>query len=284
MMNTVRDNLSSDNTFVEITSGSFGEGLEIQGSDFDLMKIIKSIEICEDPNIPFFSDKTYFAIDRADTQLGFAQLRLLYSNDKAIFDLCRDGQREFYFSSTAFKPQFSSNILPIVHGTCLSDKQGLFDLALCCHSKSWITPATQWITRSNNSWPDEDVKQKMTIVQLWKLLLLDCVIFYPNSILIPNELQTKVNSDIRRIPPVVYAHYFLVLCQYRLKNEQQCRDSLQDLKLTLEENYFISQPIGKCFSYAILGIAFQLGGGIESAKSAFIQSIALEPDTIKTIL
>ncbi|CAG2247319.1 unnamed protein product [Mytilus edulis] len=101
LMNTIRDNLSSDTTFVEITSGSFGEGLEMQGSDFDLMKIIKSIEICENPNIPFFSDKTYFAIDRDDTQPGFTQLRLLYSNDEAIFDLCIERQREFYFSSSA---------------------------------------------------------------------------------------------------------------------------------------------------------------------------------------
>ncbi|CAC5387573.1 unnamed protein product [Mytilus coruscus] len=155
MMNTIRDNLSSDISFVE---GSFGEGLEMQSSDFDLMKIIKSIEICEDPNMPFFSNKTYFAIDRDDTQPGFTQLRLLYSNDEAIFDLCIERQREFYFSSSAFKPQFSSNILPIVHGPCLSDKQGLFDLALCCHSKSWITPATQLITRSTSSWPDEVVK------------------------------------------------------------------------------------------------------------------------------
>ncbi|VDI76592.1 Hypothetical predicted protein [Mytilus galloprovincialis] len=602
-MNTIRDNLSSDTTFVEITSGSFGEGLEMQGSDFDLMKIIKSIEICEDPNMPFFSDKTYFIIDRDDTQPGFTQLRLLYSNDEAIFDLCIERQREFYFSSSALKPQFSSNILPIVHGPCLSDKQGLFDLALCCHSKSWITPATQWITRSNNSWPDEVVKQyivehgtlfvpigvkgstneevewrlsfsvgekfliytfthtqilcyallkillkdviqmnlecdellcsyfmktilfwiseefppsvwrpenlicnfmrcfrrliycvensvcphyfipdnnlfenkikghekqillnrlyvlnscnwqcvlfshqmspfrrevllspieptflhiyeiekflfsminvsgcttlnltmkqririalsfenskikhiywyyiskfcrqsvqylpfkdpfiscnksnykhykicirtllenlrhdavsgwlllasffyksklyssavhvlkyslskctldkmlplqnlsienykllnlklfrKMTIVQLWKFLLLDCVIFYPHSTLIPHELQIEVMSDIRRIPPVVYAHFLLVLCHHRLNNEQQCRHSLQDLNLTIEENYLIPQPMGKFFSYEILGIAFQITGDIESAKSAFIQSIALEPNTVK---
>ncbi|CAC5387577.1 unnamed protein product [Mytilus coruscus] len=247
MMNNIRDNLSSDNTFVEITSSSFGEGLEMQGSDFDLMKIIKSIEMCADPNIPFFNDKTYFAIDIDDTQPGFTQLRLLYSNDEAIFDLSIKRQREFYFSSSAFKPQFSSNILPIVHAPCLSDKRGLFDLALWCHSKSWITSATQWITRSNNSWPEEVVKQKMTIVQLWKFLLLDCMIFYPNSTVIPNELQIEVKSDIRRIPPVVHADFLLVLCHFHFNNTRQCRDSLQDLKLTVGGKLFYFTAHWKIF-------------------------------------
>lgn len=38
-------------------------------------------------------------------------------------------------------------------------KKGILDIAICFHSKSWITQAQQWITRSNNSWPEYDVKQ-----------------------------------------------------------------------------------------------------------------------------
>lgn len=38
------------------------------------------------------------------------------------------------------------------------DEDGDFDIAMFLHCKSWITPAIQWITRSNNGWPGEHVK------------------------------------------------------------------------------------------------------------------------------
>ncbi|XP_052083522.1 cyclic GMP-AMP synthase-like [Mytilus californianus] len=30
---------------------------------------------------------------------------------------------------------------------------------MCFHCKTWVSPATKWITRSSNSWPSHDVKQ-----------------------------------------------------------------------------------------------------------------------------
>lgn len=37
LMNAARDNLSIYNTTIGITSGSYGEGLDMRGSDFDIM-------------------------------------------------------------------------------------------------------------------------------------------------------------------------------------------------------------------------------------------------------
>ena len=45
---TTHDNIASRDDAVLITSGSFGEGLEMEGSDVDIMYVFKSISVCED--------------------------------------------------------------------------------------------------------------------------------------------------------------------------------------------------------------------------------------------
>ncbi|XP_071127459.1 uncharacterized protein [Mytilus edulis] len=158
MMNTVRDNLQSNNEWTYITSGSFGEGLLMRGSDFDVMGVVKLIEVCEDTHIDFNADTIRFTMEMEDTQAGFTKLRLVYSNDFNILKVCNEIGGDFYFSN-AFKQRYSTNGFPTVHGPCLSDDAGIYDIAYCLHCKSWITPANQWVTRSINSWPRSDVKQ-----------------------------------------------------------------------------------------------------------------------------
>ncbi|VDI30048.1 Hypothetical predicted protein [Mytilus galloprovincialis] len=155
-MNTVRDYLSSDEKKNLVTSGSFGEGLEMRGSDLDIMFIENRIEVYEDvkprihPNIPFLSMKT------KDVKPGFTMLQLEYNRYHCFSKYFVELNGRHYFSNALYKQQFlteKSNI----HGPCLSN--GLMDLAVCVHCKTWITHATHWITRSNNSWPSKDVKQ-----------------------------------------------------------------------------------------------------------------------------
>ena len=49
----------------------------------------------------------------------------------------------------------------VVHGPCVSDKDGYTDMALALQSRQWISIANQWITRSNCSWPSSDVKSQI---------------------------------------------------------------------------------------------------------------------------
>ncbi|XP_076071374.1 cyclic GMP-AMP synthase-like receptor 2 [Mytilus galloprovincialis] len=163
MMNTVSDNLQSNNKSTFITSGSFGEGLQMQGSDLDVMVVMKQIEVCEDTQIYLNADKIQFKMVLEDTQPGFSKLRLVHSNHRGIFKNCVDIGGDFYFSNILFKQNFSNDMFSAVHGPCVSDECGLFDFASCLHSKLWITSSKQWITRSNNSWPKYEVKQ--TIVK-----------------------------------------------------------------------------------------------------------------------
>ncbi|XP_076086828.1 uncharacterized protein LOC143057409 [Mytilus galloprovincialis] len=144
-----------------ITSGSFGEGLELKGSDIDTMFVIHYLEITEQTKLytcPFY--KAYFLLDTANVKPGFAYLRLMKGNAKIMLK-CRSVDRQLFLSSVLYKKSLRSDSLPVIHGPCLSDKTGTFDFASCLHSKSWITPASKWTTRSNNCWPTSEVKKKV---------------------------------------------------------------------------------------------------------------------------
>ncbi|XP_052077029.1 uncharacterized protein LOC127715050 isoform X1 [Mytilus californianus] len=159
MLNNIRDNLQSNKRRIMITSGSFGEGLRMRDSDLDLMAVLKNIEVREDTHIYFNTGKIHFTMELKDTQRGFTKLRLVHSNDRSILKDCIDIGSDFYFSNLSFKQRFSNEFLSTVHGPCVSDEDGLYDIAHCLHSKLWITQAKKWVTRSNNSWPIYDIKQ-----------------------------------------------------------------------------------------------------------------------------
>ncbi|CAC5414216.1 unnamed protein product [Mytilus coruscus] len=162
MMNNIRDYLNSSNNFITITSGSFGDGLEMRGSDLDIMLVLKYIEVSEEVNIHFITDTIYFTMASEDTSPGFTKLRLLHNNDQSILEDCDEFGHDYYFSNASVKRRNLTDIFSLVHGPCVSDKEGIFDFAFCVRSKAWITQANQWITRSNNGWPDYDVKQSIT--------------------------------------------------------------------------------------------------------------------------
>ncbi|XP_052076788.1 uncharacterized protein LOC127714793 [Mytilus californianus] len=161
MMNSVQDNLNSSNEWTIITSGSFGEGLKMRGSDVDTMEVMKCIEVCEATTIPFNHDTSYFTIETKDTPPCFTKLRLVHTVDQRLFQLCEQIGSDYYLSSSSFKQHFLCDNFPTVHGPCISDKRGMHDLAFCVHSKSWIIPAKQWIIRSTNSWPGYDITQSI---------------------------------------------------------------------------------------------------------------------------
>lgn len=160
LMNTVGDNLYSDEGKVRITSGSFGEGLEMQGSDLDIMYVLTFIHVHNDIKSTVFGPiNTCFVITTEDTKAGFAMLRLIRSQDPTMLNSCEKFRRDCYLSSTLFKKLCLSDCYPVEHGPCVSDTGGYSDVAYCLHSKLWFQPASKWIVRPNNSWPDENTKK-----------------------------------------------------------------------------------------------------------------------------
>ncbi|VDI26767.1 Hypothetical predicted protein [Mytilus galloprovincialis] len=161
IINTVRDNLSRSDIEIPITGGSFGEGLDMRGSDVDLVKVLTYIEVCENINVSFNPDKTYFTMETGETQPGYTLLRLIHRKHLAILELCNEKEGEQYFSNLKLKQRFTSKFASIIHGPCVYDNDEFLDLAYTFHNRSWITPVEEWITRSKNAWPENDVKQSI---------------------------------------------------------------------------------------------------------------------------
>ncbi|CAC5406354.1 unnamed protein product [Mytilus coruscus] len=147
LMNAVRDNVISNTIFTVITSGSFGEGLEMRGSDLDTMFVFKCFQVFENGYPHINQYKTYFSLDRDDVKPGFTQLRLEYISDQKKMESYEKYNGRYYLSNATFKQQFVSDLANKIHGPCISDKNGLTDNACCIHCKTWVSPAVQWITR-----------------------------------------------------------------------------------------------------------------------------------------
>ncbi|VDI74193.1 Hypothetical predicted protein [Mytilus galloprovincialis] len=159
-MNAVCDNVSRDKKRVDIASGSFGEGLQMLGSDLDIMWVLQFIEVHDTTTSKVVNHiKPYLSLTTDDTKPGFAMLRLVSSPYSGILKICEQFKRDFYLSNVLFKTIFLSEDAQLVHGPCISDVNGLVDIAVCLHNKSWIQLASQWNTRSNYSWPKKNIKQ-----------------------------------------------------------------------------------------------------------------------------
>ncbi|VDI57756.1 Hypothetical predicted protein [Mytilus galloprovincialis] len=161
-MNAVRDNILSNKEHTNITGGSFGEGLDMRGSDLDVMAVSRTIEVYENIK-PFFNPNiTYFSMDIDDVKPGYAQLKQDNSKFRGgvLKHYCEEQHGKHYFSSTLYKQGIANNMFPsTIHGPCISNPTGHLDLASSLHCNTWVSPAIQWITRSNNSWPKHNVKR-----------------------------------------------------------------------------------------------------------------------------
>ena len=75
--NTTIDSMSMGSPFIRITSGSFGEGLEMEDSDIDIMAVFSFAHVYEDiSKVRFNSRESSFVMDMDDCKLGFTHLRL----------------------------------------------------------------------------------------------------------------------------------------------------------------------------------------------------------------
>ncbi|CAC5426237.1 unnamed protein product [Mytilus coruscus] len=341
MMNNVKDNLQSNSSCTLITSGSYGEGRIMRDSDLDIMQVCNFAEVCEDTHMYFKPDTTYFEMEAEDTQPCFLRLRLRYFTGRSSFDdfLEKIGEG-YYLSSAKFKQQLKDILLSTIHGPCISDKDGLCDLAYCLRStvqvlpfnlisdnkssykqhktrlsillqnkhhdvvSGWLMLATlfygikqyyialdilqyslfkcspeklyQGVTVSNTQHElfNLDVFKNMTIAQLCKFMLLNVIDLVSIK---PQEIPFEGEGRIYSFPPLVYTHFLLFLCHYHLKNTSKYLDSLRDLQITIEGNYFIGHAYEKYVSYNILGLSFQLSGDKESARRAFKQGLEFKP-------
>lgn len=151
IINTVRDNVSLNNGTATITSGSFGEGLQMRGSDTDIMHVYACTEVHANmKSATTIPTKTHFLMMTEDTKPGFTMLRLIDINNISLISIdknlflpnlglvkleltyytqsysptllsCRKFRGQQYLSNILFKQLLSIEGMSEVHGPCLTD-------------------------------------------------------------------------------------------------------------------------------------------------------------------
>lgn len=101
-MYAIKDNVASTKMITFITSGSYDEGLDMRGSDYDVMVVEKNYEVCEDVNSDFNPNTTCFLMETDDVKHGFTRLRLRLQRHE-ILNRCEEHNGNVYFSSALFK-------------------------------------------------------------------------------------------------------------------------------------------------------------------------------------
>lgn len=125
---------------IQISSGSKGEGLNLKGSDVDLMFVRPSYKVYEYEKEIVQSDKTVLVMDTADTQPCFTRLRL-YSNynrlRKSNREVLEQHGMKYLMSNQLFKQQYlqfwyrRASFVHKIHGPCISDDNNKYDYAFC---------------------------------------------------------------------------------------------------------------------------------------------------------
>jgi hypothetical protein len=79
---------------------SIGEGLDMKGSDVDIMLVYKDVNVYEDINSTRLnSAETCVAMEMDSTELGFSRLRLIHCNNNFILGMCKQVGNDLYLSS-----------------------------------------------------------------------------------------------------------------------------------------------------------------------------------------
>ncbi|CAC5372334.1 unnamed protein product [Mytilus coruscus] len=153
-----------------IASGSKGEGLYLNGSDFDIKLV--------DPNFKVYqSEKEVqnqcFAIplimNTEETQPCFTQLWLFNDNIELNPNVLEKNYRGCMLSSKLYKlcyknfadAKIPSLFLGKIHGPCISNIHDTLDVAWCLKCDKWIFQAKPWISRPRTTWPSPKIISKV---------------------------------------------------------------------------------------------------------------------------
>ncbi|XP_071150338.1 cyclic GMP-AMP synthase-like receptor [Mytilus edulis] len=148
-----------------IQSGSKAEGLNLKGSDLDLMSITPTFKVYQSETEVVRDGLTVpLIINTEDSQPCFTQLRLL-DHHQIFKNMWEKNNLGYMLSSEQYKLVYLS-LLPTgswkIHGPCLSDMQGRLDLAFCLKCDRWIFQAEPWVIRARTAWPPSDIISKIT--------------------------------------------------------------------------------------------------------------------------
>ncbi|CAC5393750.1 unnamed protein product [Mytilus coruscus] len=115
----------------------------------------------------------------------------------------------------------------------------------------------------------EGIRQKIwKLRHLYKNHVIHEISFYYNSRVIPPELGVQFTTAAY-IPPLVYIQFLRFLCLFRLHEDFQCKQAIQDLLLSIYIKHFNSNESVFGEAYKCLAVAFAIYGKMEEARYYF---------------
>ncbi|CAC5385349.1 unnamed protein product [Mytilus coruscus] len=153
-----------------ISSGSKAEGLNLKGSDLDIMFIDPDTIIYETEPDSLKRNKIELIMETRDTQPCFSFLRLispynfLAKSDRQLFQTNGPNKllsSELYKLSLLKQATEQISYFNKIHGPCVADANDDFDIAFCLKCDQWISAACPWITRARARWPSPELISKI---------------------------------------------------------------------------------------------------------------------------
>ena len=132
----------------KVSSGSLAEGLDLPGSDMDIMIVLNNVHILQNvQHMNRSARRTTLLIEDEMEFPGFTTLKLIAEGyaftSPEYFVETTNGM---YFSNISFIRKLiesTVNYKHSAHGPCLSDINATMDIALCFHLHSWPRQAEQ---------------------------------------------------------------------------------------------------------------------------------------------
>ena len=162
----IKDNIiNSANTKVTtVSSGSLAEGLDLPGSDIDIMFVLSGARVIQ--NVQHMNRSARYTTLLMDDDMefpGFSRLKLIAEGDHECIYTSLECFVEtingIYLSNILFIRKFIDHYYinkQSVHGPCLSDKDETTDLAFCFRLHSWPRRAEKWLYRHRPcQWPPD---------------------------------------------------------------------------------------------------------------------------------
>ncbi|XP_071162546.1 uncharacterized protein [Mytilus edulis] len=154
----------------QMSSGSKSEGLDLKGSDIDVMFVDFRLKVYEFETEADKSHKSVLFMDTEDTHPCFTRLYLRNSSDSPnenYLNMLEPNGMKHQLSHELYK-QFHFEFLKTrtylkkIHGPCLSDKDDNLDVAMCFKCDNWLSDVVQWIYRPRYPWISDEIIYKIT--------------------------------------------------------------------------------------------------------------------------
>ncbi|CAC5415355.1 unnamed protein product [Mytilus coruscus] len=162
-------NATSDN-HTRISSGSLAEGLDLPGSDRDVMYVINNVDVIQNTrNIKQPLQRPTLVMETDTDYPGFTRLKLIAGEvDESLLIPSvsfGDTSKCFYLSADSFLnsiQQLYLNMPLSLHGPCISDQEETLDIAFCLRSTVLPYNANPWAWRYRKQWPPNFVIDRIT--------------------------------------------------------------------------------------------------------------------------